>query len=198
MNRKMLLALLAAVPAVLMPLAAHSQIQLEKAPAATNEPTYKYTAFAGWGYTSLNQVSQSNNGLQGVSLSLTRDFTSHFGLTAEGGHYAWTISRSNPEKASVDQVLVGPVLHAPLYGPTTLFVHAMLGIVHTGDVSISPSTSFAGGFGIGMDYKLNQRWGLRLYGDDIGSSFTETPYVSGASAHRRFNAHVGVGVTYKF
>ncbi|MDR3739354.1 MAG: hypothetical protein P4L40_10080 [Terracidiphilus sp.] len=198
MNRKMLLALLAAVPAVLLPLAAHSQIKLEKPPAATTEPAYKYQVFAGWGYTSINQVSQSNSGLQGVSASVTRDFGRYFGVTAEGGHYAWTVTRSNPVSVSVDQFLAGPVLHAQLYGPTSIFIHGLLGTVHTGDVSISPSYSFAGGLGMGMDYALSPRFGLRLYGDDIASSFTVTPYTPGDSPHRRFNAHAGFGVTYKF
>lgn len=198
MNRKMLLVLLAAVPALLLPAAAHSQIQLEKPPAASTEPTSKYTAFAGWGYTSLNQVSQANNGLQGISLSLSREFTRHFGVIAQGGHYAWTLNRSNPDAVTVDQFLVGPELRADLYGPTSIFVHGLLGTVHTGEVSINPSYSLAGGFGIGMDWKLNPRWGLRVVGDDIGSSFTITPYVPGDSTHRHFNAHASVGVTYKF
>ncbi|HWT67307.1 MAG TPA: hypothetical protein VN151_14435 [Terracidiphilus sp.] len=198
MKRKMLLALMAAVPAVLLPLASHSQIKLEKPPTATNEPVYKYEVFAGWGYTSINQVSQSNSGLQGVSASVTRDFGKYFGVTAEGGHYAWTVTRSNSDKVTVDHFLAGPVLHAPLYGPTSIFIHGLLGTVHTGDISISPNYSFAGGIGLGMDYALNPRWGLRLYGDDIGSSFSVTPYTSGDSPHRRFNAHAGFGVTYKF
>ncbi len=198
MNRTKLPALLAALAAVALPLAALGQIRLEKPPAATTEPAYKYEAFAGWGYTSLNQVSQSVSGLQGVTVSLTRDFGRYFGVTAQGGHYAWVLSRSNPESASVDQFLAGPVVHAPLFGPTSIFIHGLLGTVHTGQVSISPSYSFAGGIGMGMDYRLNQRWGLRIYGDDIGSSFTLTPYVPGDSPHRRFNAHAAAGVTYKF
>jgi len=198
LNRTKLPALLAALAAVVLPLAASSQIKLEKPPAATTEPTYKYEVFAGWGYTSLNQVSQSKSGLQGVSLSITRDFGRYFGVTAEGGHYAWPLAQSNPESVTVDQFLAGPVLHAQLYGPASVFVHGLLGTVHTGQVSISPSYSFAGGFGMGMDYRLSQRWGVRIYGDDIGSSFTVTPYTSGNSPHTRFNAHAGVGVTYKF
>lgn len=198
MKRKMLLAMLVAVPGLLAPLAAHSQIAPEKAPAATTEPTYKYEVFAGWGYTSLNQVSQSRSGLQGVSLSVTRDWGRYFGVTAEGGHYAWAVTNSNEGNPSVDQFLAGPVLHAQLYGATSLFVHGLLGVVHTGNISISPSTSFAGGFGMGMDYSLNKHTGVRVYGDDIGSSFSVTPYVPGNSPHRRFNAHAAVGVTYKF
>lgn len=198
MKRKMLLAMLVAIPGLFAPLAAHSQIAPEKAPAATAEPTYKYEVFAGWGYTSLNQVSQSMSGLQGVSLSATRDWGRYFGVTVEGGHYAWQLTNSNPGSPSVDQFLAGPVLHASLYGKTSVFVHALLGGVHTGGVSISPSTSFAGGVGMGMDYSLNKRMSLRAYGDDIGSSFTVTPYVAGNSPHRRFNAHAAVGVVYKF
>ena len=88
MKRKLLVLILAMVPAAFLPLAAIGQIEPEKAPATQNEPTTKYEVFAGWGYTSLNQVSQSRSGLQGVSLSVTRDWGKYFGVTAEGGHYA--------------------------------------------------------------------------------------------------------------
>jgi hypothetical protein len=197
--RKMLLSILAVVPAALMPLTASSQMAKEKPPATTTEPAYKYQAFAGWGYTSLNQVSQSNSGLQGVSLSLTREFGKYFGVTIDGGHYAWTLTRSNPVSSTVDQYLAGPEFHAPLYERVSLFAHGLLGAVHTGgDVKISPDYSFAGGVGVGLDYKINSRFGLRAYGDDIGSSFTETPFQPGFSPHTRWNARASVGVTYKF
>jgi hypothetical protein len=198
LNRKKLITLVATVSAALMPLAAHSQLEKEKAPATTTEPTYKWEAFAGFGYTSLNQVNQSNSGLGGVSLSLTRDWGKYFGVTAEGGHYFFTITRSNPTNPTVDQYLVGPVIHAPLYDKLSIFAHGLIGAVHTGNVSIQPSESFAGGVGLGLDYKLGPHLGLRAYGDDIGSSFTLTPYQSGYSPHMRWNAHASIGVTYKF
>lgn len=198
MKRKMLLSVLAVVPAVLMPFAALGQLAKEKAPAETNEPTYKYEAYVGWGYTSLNQVNQSESGLQGVSASFTRDWGKYFGITAEGGHYAWTVTRANPEKASVDLFLAGPVLHANLYGNASLFVHGLVGVAHTGGVSIQPDESLAGGAGIGVDYKLTPHFGLRAYGDDIASSFTVVPYESGDSAHMRWNARGSIGVTFKF
>jgi hypothetical protein len=198
LTRKMLLSFLAAIPAALMPLSATCQMAKEKAPALTTEPQYKYEVFVGWGYTSLNQVNQSNSGLQGVSLSLTRDWGKYFGITAEGGHYAWTVTASNPVSSSVDLYLAGPAFHAPLYERASLFIHGLLGAAHTGGVSIKPNESFAGGVGLGVDYKLGPHLGLRAYGDDIGSSFTLTPYQPGDSPHRRFNARGSIGVTYKF
>jgi hypothetical protein len=198
LNRKMLLAILAAIPAALMPLAAHGQLAKEKAPATTSEPTYKYEAFVGYGYTSLNQVSQSNSGLQGVSLSITRDWGKYFGVTAEGGHYAWAVTRQNNGSPTVDLYMAGPVVHAQLFGRTSMFVHGLLGAAHTGGVTISPSESFAGGIGVGLDYALGPHFGLRAYGDDIGSSFTVTPYELGDSPHMHWNAHAAIGVTYKF
>lgn len=188
----------AAIAVALMPLAAIGQIAPEKSPSRNAEQGYKYTVFAGWGYTSLNQVNQSNSGLQGVSLSLTRDWGKYFGATIEGGHYAWTVTSTNPQAASVDQYLAGPVFHADLYESVGIFVHGLIGAVHTGGVSIRPDESFAGGVGVGVDYKLGPRFGLRAYGDDIGSSFTLVPYQPGFSPHRHFNARGSIGVTYKF
>lgn len=200
MKRKLSLLILAMIPAVFPPLAAISQVEPDKAPATSNEPTNKYQVFAGWGYTSLNQVNQSRSGLQGVSLSVTRDWGKYFGVTAEGGHYAWSLTTSNASvgKPTVDMYLAGPALHAQLYGPFSIMVHGLLGAVHTGGVSISPSESFAGGVGLGVQYDRSAHLGLRLYGDDIGSSFTVTPFQPGDSPHRRFNARASIGVVYKF
>jgi len=188
----------AAISALLMPVAASCQLAKEKAPATTTGPTYKNEAFVGFGYTSINQVNQSNNGLGGVSLSFTRDFGRFYGVTAEGGHYLFTITHANPTSPTVDQFLVGPVLHAPLYDNLSIFVHGLIGAVHTGNISIQPDYSFAGGIGVGLDYSLSPHFGLRAYGDDIGSAFTLTPYQSGDSPHTHWNAHAAIGVTYKF
>lgn len=198
LTRKLFFWILAASAAALMPVAANCQIAPEKTPSLQTGPEYKYTAFVGWGYTSLNQVNQSKSGLQGVSLSLTRDWGKYFGVTAEGGHYAWTVTETNPQAASVDLYLAGPEFHAALYERSSIFIHGLLGAAHTGGVSIRPSESFAGGIGVGLDYKLSPRLGLRAYGDDIGSSFTLQPFQPGFSPHRRFNARASVGVTYKF
>lgn len=198
MKRKLLFGIWAVTAAMLMPVATNCQIAPERTSSQPTGPEYKYRAFVGFGYTSLNQVSQSNNGLVGVSASLTRDWGKYFGITAEGGHYAWTITSANPESATVDLYLAGPEFHAPLYERLGIFVHGLIGAAHTGGVAIRPDQSFAGGIGMGLDYKLGPRLGMRVYGDDIGSAFTLTPYQLGYSTHERFNAHASIGVTYAF
>ena len=200
LKSKLLLSILAVLPAALMPLAASCQIRPEKPPSAPTGPTYKYEVFAGWGYTSINQINQSRSGLQGVSLSLTRDWGKYFGIAAEGGHYAWAVSTSNSVvgKPTVDMYLVGPALHAPLYGNVGILVHGLLGAVHTGGVSIRPGESFAGGLGMGLEYTMSRHLALRLYGDDIGSDFTIVPYAVGDSPHIRWNARASFGVAYRF
>lgn len=198
LKRKLLLSIAAIVPAALLPLAAIGQVAPDKAPSATNEPTFKYQVYVGWAYTSLNQVNQSRSGLQGVEASATRNFGKYFGVTFDGSHYEWTLTSANPEASSVDLFLAGPEFHSELYGRVGIFVRGMIGAAHTGGVSIQPSESFAGGVGIGADYKLSPRLALRLSGDDIGSSFTTVPYQAGDSPHRRFNGRATFGVVYKF
>ena len=190
--------MLAVASAALMPLMANSQIAPDKPPAQPAGPTYKYQAFVGWGYTSINQVNGSRSGLQGVDASVTRNWGKYFGLTAQGGHYAWPLSSANMGNPTVDLFLAGPEFHAQLYDNLSGFVHGMMGVAHTGGISIAPSASFAGGLGLGMDYSIKPRLALRLSGDDIGSSFTLVPYQSGYSPHRRWNAHASFGVVYKF
>ena len=111
-----------------MPLAASSQIAPERSKHVEQaESPYKWEAFAGYGYTSLNQVNQSRYGLQGVNLSLTRDWGKYFGLTADGAYYSTPIASGNPGKPVVDVVLFGPVLHANITDHLSGFFRGLLG-----------------------------------------------------------------------
>jgi len=200
LKRKFLFAILAAVSAAFMSLAATSQVALDR-PARPEKttPTYKWEAFAGAGYTSLNQVNQSRNGLLGVNAAVTRNFGKYFGLTADGGYYAYTYNSSNPGNPTVDMVLLGPVFHAPLFERLDGFVHVLLGGEHTSGGSTIPKISFAGGAGVGLDYKLkNPRFAIRLSGDSIISSFVQDPDHLGYSPHAHRNARAAFGVVYKF
>jgi len=199
LKRKLSIAVLAVVSALFLPLAATSQIAPDRpAKPESTGPTYKWEAFAGVGYTSLNQVSHSENGLIGMNLTVTRNFGKYFGLTADGGHYAYTYSRSNPGDPTVDMVLAGPVIHVKLFEHLDAFARALLGGVHTGGDGTIPDVSFAGGAGCGMDYKLNSRMAIRLAGDTITSSFVQDPDNLGYSPHSRRNARVAFGLVYKF
>ena len=199
MKRKFLLAVLAAVSAIFVPLAATSQVAPDR-PARPEKagPSYKWKAFAGFGYTNLNQVEQSENGLMGVNVAVTRNFGKYFGLTADGGYYAYTYNRANPGNPKVDMVLLGPEFHGNLTDHLEAFVHVLLGGEHTSGGSTIPKVSLAGGAGGGLEYKLSQRFGMRLSGDDIASSFVQDPGHLGYSPHLRRNARVGFGVVYKF
>ncbi len=214
MKRKLLLSILAAISVAFLPLAATSQIASEygESPAVRAEPSIKYEVFAGYGYTSLNQVNQSRHGLQGVNLSITRDWGRFFGITADGAFYSHSLGTPEIEyttfSPSVDAVLFGPVFHAHLFRGYDGFVHVLLGGEHTGGVNAYPKVSFAGGFGIGIDYKLKHRFSLRVSGDDIMSSFVAPIYpvgtigactaTSNCSAHEHGNSRVSIGLVYKF
>ncbi|MGA3010369.1 MAG: hypothetical protein ABSD72_08920 [Terracidiphilus sp.] len=228
MKRKLLLSILAMVSAAFMPLAATSQLihDREAQPAEKAAPTKKYEVFAGYGYTSLNQVNQSRYGLEGPNVSVTRDWGRFFGITADGAVYQYSFSTPNvqytkvitptpPPPASptvlvdlsptVDSFLIGPVLHANLFRRYDAFFHVLLGVEHTGGVNASPNISFAGGVGVGVDYKLTPRFSLRASGDDIASSFVapvEPGYTctttSNCTAHERRNSRAAFGLVYKF
>jgi opacity protein-like surface antigen len=207
LKSKSLLSILAVVAAALMPLAAASQIAPERQKRAeTAEPTYKWNVFAGYGYTSLNQVNGSRHGLQGVNLSVTRDWGKYFGITADGAFYPAAVASGNPCPTSascnptVDAVLFGPEFHGNVYERLDVFVHVLLGGEHTGGEQQTPSISFAAGAGGGMDYKLSQRFALRASGDDIASSFSfigNTPALK-YSPHMRRNSRAAFGLVYRF
>jgi hypothetical protein len=188
------------VPAALMPLAGQCQVAPDTgvAPAERAEVSYKYEAYAGYGYTSLNQVNASRYGLQGVNLAITRDWGRYFGLTADGAAYLSSFEAGNPGDPKVDLVLFGPVVHANIYGKVDGFFRGLLGGEHTAGESEVPNISFAGGLGGGLDYALSPRLKIRASGDDIASSFVEDPNHQGYSPHKRWNSRAGIGIVYKF
>lgn len=203
MKRKFLFSILAVVPVMLMPLAAISQIAPERPRPEQTEPSYKWEIAAGYGYTSLNQVNQSRYGLQGPNFSVTRDWGKYFGLTADGGYYKYPLvlggsGSPNPGDPSVYMALLGPVVHADLYGPVSILVRCYLGAEHTGGANENPDLSLAGGFGGGLEYRLSKRFAVRATGDEIGASFAEDPNHLGFSPHRRFNSRASLVVVYKF
>ena len=198
MKSTLLLSILAVASAISVPMAARAQVAPEKPPKDITGPDYKYEVYVGYGYTSLNQVNQSRSGLQGVSGSVMRDLGEHFGVKVDGGHYAWAVTASNVGSPTVDLLLAGPVAHANLFEKWSAYAEVLLGGAHTGGVTIQPKVSFAGGFGMGVDYNKTARWSIRAFGDDIGSSFTLTPFQPGDSPHMRWNARAGIGVVYHF
>jgi hypothetical protein len=157
-------------------------------------------------------VEQSRYGLQGVNASVTRDWGRYFGVIADGAFYKYPLKKpdigNSTLSPSVDAVFMGPVLHAHLFTHYDGFFRALLGAEHTGGVNAYPDLSFAGGVGIGMDYKLGGRFSLRASGDDIISSFVAPIYPagsgnvctvnSGCSPHRTRSSRASFGLVYKF
>ncbi len=108
MKSKLLLSILAAALAIVVPISAVGQVAPERPPKDLTGPDYKYEAYVGWSYTSLNQVNQSRSGLQGVSASVMRGFGDHFGVKVDGGHYQWNLTATNPGNPTVDMFLGAP------------------------------------------------------------------------------------------
>jgi hypothetical protein len=198
LKSKLLFSILAVVSAIVIPISAVGQVAPEKPPKDLSGPDYKYEVYVGYGYTSLNQVNQSRSGLQGVSGSVMRKFGDHFGVKVDGGHYAWSVTAANTGNPTVDLFLAGPVVRGNLFEKWSAYAEGLLGGAHTGGVSIQPNVSFAGGLGLGVDYNKSARWSIRAFGDDIGSSFTLSPFQPGFSPHMRWNARAGIGVVYHF
>ena len=191
-----MLCLLAMVPA-----AVFSQVAPDRGPRTDRgEPAYNYQIYAGFAYTSLNQVNQSRYGLIGVDIQASRSWGRYFALVADGAYFPTSYANGNPGKPSVDMILGGPELRAPLYGKVNGFFHALLGGEHTGGEGMTPRVSFAGGLGGGLEYVMSPRMLIRLGGDDILSSFSLTnnsPQL-GNSPHMRANARASIGIAYRF
>ncbi len=203
LKRTLLFLLLAVLSVAFMPESAVAQVNPDSAQAPQQAPTYKYEAYAGLAYTSLNQVNLSRYGLLGGKASLTRDFGKYFGLMGTGDYYRVAISNrtpGNPGDPSVYTFMIGPELHATLYEKLTGEVFAELGGEHTGGEGITPVISFAGGFGGGIKYWLTDRFAVRIDGDRVAGSFSlnnNTPQLAN-STHRTWNARATIGVVYRF
>jgi hypothetical protein len=201
LKSKLLLSLAVLVSAVLFPLASFGQVAPDRAPRPdSGVPAFKYQAFVGMAYTSLNQVNQSRYGLVGVEGDFNINFGRYFALTADGAYFPGSFQSGNPGDPKVAHFLAGPELHAALYGKVGGYFRGLIGGAHTGGENMTPDVSFAGGPGIGLDYVLSPRWVLRTGGDYILSSFSlrnNSPQV-GYSPHRRGNARATIGVAYRF
>jgi hypothetical protein len=194
------LVLIMAVPAVLLPLAAAAQVAPEKTPRPVDLGAPKYKVYAGFGYTSLNQVNQSRFGLIGANVEVTRDFGRYLAVVGDGGFYPASLGSGNPGKPTVTMVLGGVEVHGNIFENWSLFVHGLIGGEHTGGESMTPNISFAGGAGLGVEHGLGSHWAIRAFGDDIGSSFSlrDNSTQLGNSPHRRWNARASAGIVFRF
>jgi hypothetical protein len=189
-----------AVTAACLTMTASAQVSLENKTPAANPNSQKYSVFAGFGYTSLNQVNQSRFGLIGGNVDLSRNWGRFFALTIDGGFYPTSYASGNPGNPSVSMILGGPELHGTLFENWMVYFRGMMGGEHTGGESITPRVSFAGGIGGGIQHDMGPHWAVRAGGDDIGSSFSlanNSPQL-GYSPHRRWNARAHIGVAYRF
>ena len=200
MKSKILLSI-AAAAAALMPLAAAGQVAPEKRASVDHgAPSYKYEAYAGFAYSSLNQVNLSRYGLMGGDVAVTRDFSHHVGITANGAYFRVPTGSGNPGNPTVWSIAAGPEFRATLYGNKDGFAHVLLGAEHTGGEGMTPNVSFSGGYGGGLLYNLSQHWGLRASGDRMSDSFSLANNSSSLaySPHSHYNARATVGVLYRF
>ncbi len=189
-----------------MPFAVRGQVTPEATPGPPPAATsYKYRAYVGYAYTSLNQVNQSRYGLQGLEVAVTHDFGKYFGISGNGEYYkvaagSGTGSQANPGDPRVYSALAAPEVHASLFGPLNGILFGELGIEHTSGEHMIPSTSFAGGFGGGMSYNVGSRWAIRVTGDRLGASFSlinNSPALN-YSTHRTWNPRATIGLEFKF
>ena len=202
LKRTLLFLLLAAVPAVLMPKSAIGQVNSDAAPGQAQAGP-KYEVFAGVAYSRLRQVPVSYSGLVGGKVSVARDWGKYFQLMASGDYYKLGTGHADiPNKGNptIYTFLVGPALHATLYGNLSGVVFGEIGGEHTGGESITPTISFAGGFGGGLAYSLNRNWGVQLTGDRVAASFSlpnNNPALAN-STNRTWNVRGTFGVVFRF
>lgn len=202
LKRTLLFLLLAAVTAALAPKNAIGQVNPDEAPGAA-QAAPKYEVYAGVAYSRIRQVTESYSGLVGGKVSVSRDFGKYFQVMGSGDYYKYGTGHSDiPNKGdpSIYTFLVGPALHATLYGNLSGVIFGEIGGEHTGGEHITPSISFAGGFGGGLAYNLNRRFAVQLTGDRVAASFSlpnNNPVLANSTS-RTWNARGTFGIVYRF
>ncbi|MGA9062249.1 MAG: hypothetical protein WB341_11350 [Terracidiphilus sp.] len=189
--------------AALAPLTAAGQVNPEAAPGPQRVAPLKYEAYVGFAYTRIRQVPVSYSGLLGGKASLARDWGKYFQLIGSADYYTVGTGHRglpNPGHPTVYTFLVGPALHANLFGNLSGLLFAQLGGEHTGGENMTPSISFAGGFGGGLAYSLSRNLAVQLTGDRVGASFSLPNNSSqlGNSTNRTWNARGTIGVVFRF
>ena len=135
MKRTLLFLFLAVLSAVLMPVGAGAQVNPEAASGPTQAAPYKYEVYGGLAYSRLRQVPVSFSGLLGGKVSVARDFGRYFQVMGSGDYYRVGTGHGglpNPGDPSIYTFLVGPALHATLYGNLSGMVFGEIGGEHTG------------------------------------------------------------------
>lgn len=203
LKRTLLFLFLGAAAGALTALPAASQVNPEAAPGPAQAAPYKYEVYAGLAYSRLRQVPVSYSGLLGGKVSLARDWGKYFQLMGSGDYYRiGTGHRTlpSPGNPSIYTFLVGPAIHATLYENLSGVFFGEVGGEHTGGEGMTPSISFAGGFGGGVGYSLSHNLGLQLTADRVAGSFSLPNNTSqlGNSTHRTWNARATFGAVYRF
>ncbi len=204
MNRTVLLRIFCLLAVALVPLAAAAQVNpdTEGAGPAESQAAYKYSVYAGGAYSRIRQVPVTYSGLMGGKVTLSRYWGRYFMLNGSADYYRIGTGHAglpNPGHPSMYSVLVGPGIHMDLFAGLSGQLFAELGMEHTGNEPMSPSTSVAGGFGGGLTYNFNQKWGLQLTGDRVGASFPVPGTAQQAnSTHRTWNVRGTIGLVYRF
>ena len=203
LNSKILMQISVLAAVALAPLAAVGQVNSEATPAPQQAAPYKYEVFVGAAYTSIKQVPVTYSGLIGEKVTVGRDWGKYFQLMGSLDYYSKGIGHSyltNPGHPTIYTFLVGPQVHAEIYEKLSGQIFAELGMEHTGNESMTPNISFAGGFGGGLTYGLTHHFALQLTGDRVAASFSlpgNTPLL-GYSTHRTWNARGTFGLVYRF
>jgi hypothetical protein len=134
---------------------------------------------------------------------VSRDFGKYFQLMGSGDYYKYGTGHSeipNRGDPSIYTFLIGPALHATLYENLSGVVFGEIGGEHTGGENMTPSISFAGGFGGGLAYSLSRSFAVQLTGDRVAASFSlpnNNPVLANSTS-RTWNARGTFGVVYRF
>jgi len=162
----------------------------------------KAEVFSGYSFSRASFYTIGHN-LNGWGASVSATVTRYFGVTADfsGSYGSQTFALPCPAPGCAPQTTRVSVYHF-LGGPRftrrthdgTLFVHALLGIVHGNAQVPSSQTEFAMGFGGGADIVLGKRVAYRILQADYISGKRSSNYGGGWENELR----IQTGIVFTF
>jgi opacity protein-like surface antigen len=161
--------------------------------ASAQEEAPKIEVFGGYSYLHLSDQGVSDN-LNGGSASVSynlRDWLGKdwLGIVGDFGVYHGGPSSIN---GRITSYLVGPKVAFRQMGKVTPFAQFLLGGARLSSGSFSEN-DFAITLGGGADYRLTERWGVRL----IQAEYMLTKFTDGGN-NRQNDARISAGVVVRF
>jgi hypothetical protein len=169
------------------------------------QDTPLWEAYGGYAYVNADPTKLERTSLHGWNATVNVNVNDWFGIEADfGGYYG------SRRYGSLGNVKLDSRIHTFTFGPrltlrkherVNWYMHALFGAAKgsaeepTTNTEVFDDSAFAGVLGGGGEYKVSDRWGIRVGLDYIWTRFDD-PFVTPRTAADQHNLRLTVGVVF--